>query len=59
MLVGPPAYAPQIGNLVSLDDLICDTAVRFLGARPSIYEHGLWKTGAAGYRRPRLLLISV
>jgi hypothetical protein len=49
-LVGPPAYAPQIGNLVSLEDLVFDTAVRFLGARPDIYEHGFWKTGANGYR---------
>ena len=49
-LVAPPAYAPQIGNLVTLDDLMFDTAVRHLGARPDIYEHGYWKGGAAGYR---------
>ncbi len=49
-LVSPPAYAPQVGNLVSLDDLIFDTAVRHLGARPDMYEHGLWKTGPNGYR---------
>ncbi len=50
VLVAPPAYAPQVGNLVSLDDLIFDTSVRYLGARPDIYEHGFWKTGRAGYR---------
>lgn len=50
VLVGPPAYAPQVGNLVSLDDQVFDTAVRFLGARPDIYEHGLWKAGPNGYR---------
>ena len=50
VLVGPPAYAPQVGNLVSLDDLVFDTAVRHLGTRPDIFEHGFWKTGASGYR---------
>jgi L-Lysine epsilon oxidase N-terminal/L-lysine epsilon oxidase C-terminal domain len=50
VIVGPPAYAPQVGNLVTLDDLVFDVAVRFLGARLDIYEHGYWKTGAAGYR---------
>ena len=50
VLVAPPAYAPQIGNLVTLYDVMCDTAVRYLGARPEIYEHGLWKAGADGYR---------
>ena len=49
-LVAPPAYAPQIGNLVTLDDLMFDTSVRYLGTRPDIYEHGHWKGGAAGYR---------
>ncbi len=50
VLVGPPAYAPEIGNLVSLDDLVFDTAVRFQGLRRDIYENGLWKTGPNGYR---------
>jgi hypothetical protein len=49
-LVGPPAFAPQVGNLVTLDDLVFDVAVRSLGARPDIYEHGYWKGGAQGYR---------
>jgi len=49
-LVTPPAFAPQVGNLVSLDDLLFDTAVRHLGMRPDIYEHGLWKAGPNGYR---------
>jgi hypothetical protein len=49
-LVAPPAYAPQIGNLVTLDDLMFDTAVRHLGSRPDIHEHGHWKGGADGYR---------
>ncbi|HEY2892227.1 MAG TPA: LodA/GoxA family CTQ-dependent oxidase [Dongiaceae bacterium] len=50
VLVGPPAYAPQVGNLVSLDDLVFDTAIRHLDARPDIYEHGFWKSGPGGYR---------
>ena len=49
-VVAPPAFAPELGNLVTLYDTMFDTAVRFLGARPDIHEHGLWKTGAAGYR---------
>ncbi len=49
-LVAPPAYAPQVGNLVTLDDLVFDVAVRFLGARPDIHEHGQWKGGPQGYR---------
>jgi hypothetical protein len=50
VLVAPPAYAPQIGNLVTLYDTMFDTAVRHLGVRPDIHEHGLWKTGPGGYR---------
>jgi hypothetical protein len=50
VVVAPPAYAPQIGNLVTLYDTIFDTAVRHLGARPDIHENGFWKAGAEGYR---------
>jgi hypothetical protein len=50
VLVAPPAYAPQIGNLVTLYDTMFDTAVRHLGARPDIHENGFWKAGAHGYR---------
>jgi len=50
VVVAPPAYAPQIGNLVTLYDTMFDTAVRHLGARPDIHENGLWKAGAEGYR---------
>ncbi len=48
-LVAPPAYAPQIRNLVTLYDTMFDTAVRHLGARPDIYEDELWKAGPSGY----------
>jgi hypothetical protein len=49
VLVGPPSYAPQIPNLVSLWDTIFDTAVR-AGKVPGILERGLWKSGPLGYR---------
>ena len=48
VLVAPPAYAPQIGNLVTLYDTMFDTAVRHLGSRPDIFENGLWKAGREG-----------
>jgi L-Lysine epsilon oxidase N-terminal/L-lysine epsilon oxidase C-terminal domain len=50
VLVGPPAYAPQISNLVTLYDAMFDTAVRYLDSRPDIYAQGLWRGGAQGYR---------
>lgn len=49
VLVGPPAYAPQIPNLVSLWDTVFDAGVR-AGKVPAILERGLWKSGPQGYR---------
>lgn len=49
VLVGPPSYAPQIPNLVSLWDTIFDASVR-AGKVPEVQDHGLWQSGAAGYR---------
>lgn len=49
VLVGPPSYAPQIPNLVSLWDTIFDAGVR-AGKAPEIQEQGLWKSGPSGYR---------
>jgi len=49
VLVGPPSYAPQIPNLVSLWDTIFDAGVR-AGKVPQILDHGLWKVGPDGYR---------
>jgi hypothetical protein len=49
VLVGPPSYAPQIPNLVSLWDTIFDVGVRN-GQVPAILEAGLWKSGPNGYR---------
>lgn len=45
MLVGPPAYAPQIQNLVTLYDTIYDVAVREFKLRTDIYKNGVWSAG--------------
>lgn len=42
VLVTPPAYAPQIVNLVSLYDTLLDAYVRNVGYRPEVYSGGLW-----------------
>ena len=49
VLVGPPSYAPQISNLVTLFDTIFDASVRTLKARPDMYENGYWKSGSQGF----------
>ena len=49
-LCGPPGYAPQIPNVVTLYDTMFDTAVRYMGARPDIFEDELWKGGPDGYK---------
>lgn len=43
VLVGPPGYAPQILNMVTLYDTMLDVAVRNMNYRPDIYEDGFWK----------------
>lgn len=48
VLVGPPSYAPEIANLVTLYDTIFDTAVRN-GDYPEIFANGFWKAGKDGY----------
>jgi L-lysine 6-oxidase len=49
VLVGPPAYAPELPNLVTLYDTIFDAAVR-AGHSPEIFDQGYWKSGEKGYR---------
>lgn len=49
VMVGPPSYAPEIANLVTLWDTIFDTSVGS-GHHPEIYAGGFWKSGADGYR---------
>ncbi|MGD0866813.1 MAG: LodA/GoxA family CTQ-dependent oxidase [Rhizomicrobium sp.] len=49
VLVGPPAYAPEIANLVTLYDTIFDSNVR-TGRHPEIFSQGFWNSGPKGYR---------
>ena len=49
VLVGPPKYAPEIANLVSLYDTIFDASVRS-GNFPAIFANGFWKAGKDGYK---------
>lgn len=42
VITAPPAYAPQILNLVTLHDTMFDVAVRDLGYRPDMYADALW-----------------
>ena len=37
VIVGPPAYAPQIPNMINMDDLIYDLSVREFGYNPYLY----------------------
>ncbi|KVO35806.1 LodA/GoxA family CTQ-dependent oxidase [Burkholderia ubonensis] len=49
VLVGPPKYAPEIPNLVTLYDTIFDAMVR-AGHYPEILDAGMWRSGKHGYR---------
>ncbi|WNG59977.1 hypothetical protein F0U59_38605 [Archangium gephyra] len=40
VLVGPPAYAPQLLNMVTLYDTLYDVAVREFGYNPKLYSNG-------------------
>lgn len=42
-IVGPPAYAPQIINLVTLYDTMFDVAVRHGELRPAMYRDARWQ----------------
>lgn len=48
--VTPPAYAPEIFNLVTLYDTIFDVSVRKMGGQPDIFENEEWKIGPDGYK---------
>ncbi|UAA39200.1 LodA/GoxA family CTQ-dependent oxidase [Paraneptunicella aestuarii] len=49
IIVGPPSYAPQIANLVSLYDTIYDVTVRHMNAEPTIFKDGYWQQGEGSY----------
>jgi L-Lysine epsilon oxidase N-terminal/L-lysine epsilon oxidase C-terminal domain len=44
VLVCPPAYAPQIVNLVTLYDTMFDVAVRHHQLRPTMYQDSRWQS---------------
>lgn len=44
VLVAPPAYAPQILNIVTLYDTIFDVAVRQMNYRPDLYRDSFWNS---------------
>jgi hypothetical protein len=46
-LVGSPKFAPEVENIVTLDDTMFDTAVRCLGAYPEIFADGAFNTDYA------------
>lgn len=50
VLVGPPSYAPELPNLVTLWDTIFDGAVRHRNIRPDIFKDGFWNAGENGYK---------
>lgn len=49
VIVGSPKYAPELVNLVTLDDTTYDIAVRFLGYAPDLYDPAAWPPPAEGY----------
>jgi L-Lysine epsilon oxidase N-terminal/L-lysine epsilon oxidase C-terminal domain/Fibronectin type III domain len=52
VLVGPPSYAPEIANLVSLYDTMYDAVVRsgnYPARYNNLYANGTWNSGPNGY----------
>lgn len=49
VMTAPPAYAPEIANLVTLWDTIFDAGVR-AGRHPELCTGALWRRGPEGYR---------
>jgi hypothetical protein len=47
VICGPPGYAPEIFNLVTLYDTMFDVAVRELGFDPSLFRNGQFQTSYA------------
>ena len=43
VVTGPPAYAPEIENIVTLYDTIFDALVRNAGYRPDIFSDSMWR----------------
>src|SRR5690606_1595070 len=43
VLVGPPAFAPEILNMTSLYETMYDVFVQHFGIRPDLYKDGAWQ----------------
>jgi L-lysine 6-oxidase len=51
-LIGSPKYAPELRNIVTLDDVMFDVAVRYQNLVPDMYSGGTFrKTYRANYER--------
>ncbi len=51
-LVGSPKYAPELRNIVTLDDVMFDVGVRYQNLVPEMYTNGAFKkTYRANYER--------
>lgn len=48
IIVGSPKYAPELVNIITLDDCIFDTAVRSQNYDPDIYDPRKWPDTYAG-----------
>jgi hypothetical protein len=58
-IVGSPKFAPEIVNIVTLDDTMYDAAVRNLGADPAIYAGGSFNTSyRPNYQRDILPILT-
>src|SRR5436853_2369321 len=42
VIVGSPKYAPELVNIVTLDDIMYDVGVRYLNLVPGMYSQGRW-----------------
>lgn len=49
VIVGSPKYAPELVNIVTLDDTVYDISVRFLGYDPDLYDLSRWPAKGTGY----------
>lgn len=38
VLIGSPKFAPELVNISTLADVMADTAVRYMGAKPDVYD---------------------
>jgi hypothetical protein len=49
VVTGYPRYAPQITDIVTMDDLVYDVAVRTANFAPAIFSNGRYNTGYIPY----------